>query len=353
MSVREFIQAIPKVELNVQLTGALNRDTLLMIAEQSGIPAEVKHFESWVELLDAPDYERLDEIAEVTGKWVRYPEDIARVVYDLGVKLSKQNVRYAEVAIAPSYFLDNDYMGIESFIDALNDGRDKALRGWNVDMSWVFCIPRDNPRTGDDVARWATGATAKRGNVIGLGLIGQEDVQPVGQFRRAFNTARKKDIYTVAHAGSTIGIEGIPPALEELEPHRLTDSWGLHDDKSVRDAVVSAELPVVVSLSRAQKLGYVEAISDYPLQVLFDDNVKVALSTGMPSLYQTTLVDEYVMAHEACGLEVDEVVELIRRSIQYSFMDDDKKSSMLSTFDEEVNIAREQFLKPIEETADE
>ncbi|GEM_PF-425695 len=352
MSVREFINAIPKVELNIQLTGALNRDTLLMVANQNGIPSEIKHFETWVELLETPDYERLDEIAEVTGKWVKYHEDIARVVYDLGVFLSKQNIRYAEVSIAPSYFLDNDYMGIETFIEALNDGRDKALRGWNVDMSWVFCVPRDNPRVGDDVARWATGATARRGNVIGLGLIGQEDAQPVGQFKRAFNTARKKDLFTVAHAGSTIGAEGIVPAVEELEPHRLTDTWGLHEDKATRDLVVDSELLVVVSLSRAEKLGFVDTVADYPLQTLFDDNVNIVLSSGMPSLYQTTLTDEYVIAHEQCGLEIGEIVELIRRSIQSSFMDDDAKADLLKTFDSDVEMARQQYLQPTEESAE-
>lgn len=350
MSVQEFIRAIPKVELNIQLTGALNKETLLMIANQNGVPNELKHFESWVELLENPDYERLDEIAEVTGKWIKYPEDIAHIVYDLGVMLSKQNIRYAEVSVAPSYFLEVEGMGIETLIEALNDGRDRALRGWNVDMSWVFCVPRDNPRSGDDVARWATGATARKGNVVALGLIGQEDVQPVGQFRRAFTTARKKEILTVAHAGSTIGLEGIIPALEELEPDRLTDTWGLHEDESVLKAVIDADVPVTVSLTRALKLGLVDKISDYPLQFLYDSDLKIMLSSGMPSLYQTDLNEEYIKAHEDCGFDADEIVELIKRSIENSFMEDDAKSDLLTTFNSEVEAAKLQYLTETEET---
>lgn len=352
MSVRDFIQAIPKVELNVQLTGALHRDTLLMVANQNGIPAEVKHFDTWVELFDSPEYKRLDEIAEVTGKWVKYSEDIARVVYDIGVSLSKQNIRYVEIAVAPAYFMAVEGMGIEAFIDALNDGRDKALRGWNVDMSWIFCVPRDNPRSGDDVARWATNMSAKRGNVIGLGLIGQEDAQPVGQFKRAFTTARKKELFTVAHAGSSLGIDGIIPALDELEPHRLTETWGLHEDKAILDRLVEDAIPVVVSLTRALRLGYIDSISDYPLQTLFDSDVQIVLSSGMPSLYQTDLTTEYMLAHEECGLGLDEIVELAKRSIQHSFMDDDSKKKMLAVFDSEIESAREKFLgepEPAEE----
>lgn len=350
MSVREFIKAIPKVELNVQLTGAMNKETLLMIARQNGVPDELKHFESWVELLDNPDPNRFDEIAEVTGKWIKYPEDIAHIVYDLGVALSKQNVRYAEVMVAPSYFMEVDGMGIEALIEALNDGRDRALRGWNVDMSWIFCVPRDNPRSGDDVARWATGATARKGHVVALGLIGQEDAQPVGQFRRAYTTARKKEILTVAHAGSTIGVEGILPALEELEPNRLTDSWGLHEDDAILKEVVDADIPVVVSMTRALKLGLIDKMSDYPLQKLYDSNLKIMLSSGMPSLYQTNLSEEYIKVHEDCGLEIDEIVDLAKRSIQYSFMDEDANADLLAKFDDEVQTARTQYLTQTEDS---
>jgi len=232
----------------------------------------------------------------------------------------------------------------------LNDGRDRALRGWNVDMSWIFCVPRDNPRSGDDVARWATGATARKGNVVALGLIGEEDATPVGQFRRAFTTARKKDILTVAHAGSTIGVDGIMPALEELEPNRLTDSWGLHEDEAIVNTIVDADIPVVVSMTRAVKLGLIDKISDYPLQQLYDSDLKIILSSGMPSLYQTNLNEEYILAHEECGFGVDEIVELAKRAIHYSFMEDDAKANLLATFDEEVEAARLQYLTPTEES---
>lgn len=339
MNLREFIAAIPKVELNLQLTGALNRESLLMIARQNGVPGELERFDDWVDLLDAPDYARVDEIARVAGGWVRYPEDIARVVYDMGVVLSKQNVRYAEVAVAPADFLAHG-MSIDVFIEALNDGRDRALRGWNVDMSWILCVPSDNPRAGDDAARRAA---AGRANVVALGLLGPEGAQPPGQFRRAFATARKKGVFTVANAGSALGIEGIAAALEELQPHRLTDSWGLHEDESSLDSLTAAGMPVVVSISRALRLGLIKRAKDYPLQQLFDSGLPIILSSGMPSLYRTSLVDEYMMAHE-CGLGVDEIIELVKRSIAFSYMDDESKRAMLGDFEQRAMFARNALL---------
>ena len=339
MSFREFIAAIPKVELNLQLTGSFRRESLLMIAKQNGVPSSRDDFDEWVGLLDRPDFERIDAIAREAGSWVMYPEDIALAVYDIGVALSKQNVVYAEIAVAPPDFIGAAHMNIDVFIDALNDGRDRALRGWNVDMAWILSIPRDNPRSGDDVARWATSHAARLGNVVALGLMGPEDAQPIGQFRRAFDTAHKKEIFTVVNAGSSLGPPGIDAAQEELSPHRLTDSWGIVENASMLSALAESAKPLVVSLSRAQRLGLTKKAGDYPLRQLDEGGVQVMLSSGMPSLYQSTLVDEYVMAHEDCGLDTDGVIRLARRSIEHSFLDSEGKDKLLRRFDTEVKAA--------------
>lgn len=340
MAFRDFIQAIPKVDLNLQLTGALVKDNLLMIARQNGVPTTVEDFDQWVALMDAPDNDRLDEIAAVAGSWVMYPEDITRVVYDIGVALHRQNVCYTEICVAPTPFLSGGGMSFDVFISALNDGRDRALRAWGVDMSWILCVPSDNPRAGDDVARWVTGASAKSGNVVALGMLGREDAQPIGQFKRAYATARKKDAFTISNAGSDLGAEGVTTALEVLNPHRLTDSMDIAQDESVLQLINSLEIPLVVSLNRALRLRKVRSASKYPLRQLLDSGVQVVLSAGMPSLYQSTLIDEYALAHEKCGLSVDEIVELARHSIRLSFLDEERKQQLLDRFEESLLFAK-------------
>lgn len=344
MSLRDFIAAIPKVELNLQLTGALRRESLLMIAHQNGVPAQREDFDQWLELIDRPDYARLDEIAREAGSWVMYPEDIALVVYDMGLALSKQNVRYAEVTVAPPDFIGSAHMNFDTFFAALNDGRDRVLRAWNVDISWILCIPWDNPRSGDDVARWATGHAAQLGNVVGMGLIGPEGAQPVGQFRRAFDTARKKELFTVVNAGSSLGVEGIDDALAELTPHRLTDSWGIAGNAAIRDNLAENGIPIVVSLHRALRLGLTKSASDYPLRQLLDSGLQILLSSGMPSLLGATLIDEYELARTACGLGIDSLIQLMRQSIDLSFLDSERKEKLLLRFDREVKTSRRMLL---------
>ena len=74
MSIPEFIAAMPKAELNLHLTGAFRKQSLLMIAKQNGIPAAIDDFDAWLSLLDQPDFARSDEIARALGRWVMYPK---------------------------------------------------------------------------------------------------------------------------------------------------------------------------------------------------------------------------------------------------------------------------------------
>ena len=56
MSTASFVQALPKVELNIQLEGAIQPQTLAVIADQNEIYEKMKHFQDWVNLINAPDY---------------------------------------------------------------------------------------------------------------------------------------------------------------------------------------------------------------------------------------------------------------------------------------------------------
>ena len=344
MSFRDFITALPKVELNLQLTGALRKESLLLIANQNGIPNQMDDFAHWVEMIDRPDPARLDEIARVLGSWIMYPEDIALVIYDIGVALSKQNVPYAEVAVTPSDFIGSARMNFDAFIDALNDGRDRAKRAWNVEMSWIFCIPRDNPRAGDDVARWASGSAARLGNVVAIGLVGAEDAQPVGQFKRAFATAHRKGLYTVASAGESFGADGIREALDELQPHRLVNAWRIAEDEDLLSQTTEARIPLVKSISRAAATGLVEQAAEAPAQRLLDSEAQLILSCDLPSLYGSTIVDEFVLAREECGLSAEALIQMARRSIELSCLDAERKESMLRNFEFHANSSQAKAL---------
>ena len=344
MSIENFIRAMPKVELNVQLVGAIQRETLAMIAEQNDIAYTDESYDLWMERFDHPEYDRLEELVTAIGGWVRYSEDLTRIVYDLGVSFSKQNIRYAEVVVTPAYHMGHG-LGFEQMMAGLEDGRDRVERGWDVRMGWILAIPRDNPRVGDDVARWATSAVAKKSNVVALGISGQEDTQPLGQFKRAFATAEKKGVWRVAHANTIPGIESIQETIEELDPSRLYNSWDINENAKL---LSEKNIPVVISMIRELRLGRIETLGDYPIQELLDDEVPFSLGVDMPELYKSTLTDEYLALAEQ-DFTIEEIETMALNSVHHSFLPHEEKEALLANFAEQFQQLHEEYL--VEETS--
>lgn len=336
MSLASYVGALPKVELNVQLEGAIQPNTLAMIAEQNEIAETLKRFNDWAALIKEPDYSRLWETIRMVCSWLKHPDDLTRIVYDLGTALAKQNVRYAEVSVNPTWFSSLE-LSYDDFLAAVNDGRDRAKRAWGIDLAWVFVIPREEPRRADELARWTTLANVRRGGVIGLGLSGDETAQPVGQFERAFRTVEKKDVARVARAGtgSAKSLDNLQKTIEELRPTRILDGWGAAAAPEIIKLLTENNITLAVNIAGAVKQGWVKTAAEYPLRALYDAGVSVVVGADMPSFAQTTISDEYLTVVETLGFSLDELENLGLNAVRSSFLADDAKEEMLKTFAEQ------------------
>lgn len=343
MSIEKYLHEMPKVELNVHLEGAIVSETLLTIAEQNEVGDSMKQFNYWANLLRKPDFARLDEIIITTSRWIQQPEDLAHITYELGVMLAKQNIRYAEVHVSPNLYVENGF-SFEDFLTAINDGRDRAQRAWGVQMSWILNILRSQPRSADEIARWATGPAAKRGRVIGISLSGREDIQPPGQFERAFRTAARKDLLTAVEGGERDGAEGIQELIEALIPQRIIGGAGVAAEDAAVDTLLEKQIVLEIGLTRAVSLGQVAGYAEFPLRQLLDDGVSVVLSCDMPSYYKSGLSDEYVTAARHCGLSLDEVEALALGAVSASQLPASEKEKLAASFVEEYARLRAEYL---------
>ncbi|NDJ59753.1 MAG: hypothetical protein GYB67_01440 [Chloroflexi bacterium] len=337
--IENYIHLMPKVELHVQLEGAVRAATLLMIAEQNEIAEGLKHFDTWVDLLQNPQPDRIDELVRMINSWLHHAEDLTRSVYDVGVVLAKQNVRYAEISVNPALYPEIE-LTPDEFLEALNDGRERARRAWGVEMAWILTIPRDEPRRADEVARWAASVTGRKGGIVGICLSGREDAQPAGQFERAFKMAEKKSVPTVVRAGHDFGLEGVIEALDTFNPRRLVDAWGIVESGEVLQRLVDHQVSVMINIARAQAHGWVQNVAEYPLRRLYDEEVTAVIGADMPTLYQTSLNDEYLAAVEKCQLSVEELEDVALNAVRASFLPEDQKAALLADFQQEYERIR-------------
>jgi len=351
MTAESFIKALPKVELNLQFEGTIPRETLLMLADQNEIRDSVKRFDKWLDQYNEPDYKKLDSLLEMLRSWVVYGDDLTRAVYDIGVALSKDNVRYAEISIDPLAYVTGD-LTFEVFIAALNDGRDRAERAWGVQMRWLMMLPRDKPRQADEVARWATSHTALDGGVVGV-VLGRSDASKLtslDQFERAFRTAGKKSVGCVARLDAR---DDMDEAIDLLGLDRIIDAWGITESSETLASLDERGVTLCVGALRAKEYGWVKDVANYPLMTLTEQDVPYVLNSDMPSLFRYTLSDEYMALYENELLTLEEIAQLPLKTLSKSYLAGDDKAMLRTVLEAEHEGLREEHLSEPDETTEE
>lgn len=340
MSVESYIRALPKFELNLRLEGAVPRETMLMFADQNEMQDEIKRFDKWLDLYATPDPKRLGELSAMLCRWLRYGDDLTRAVYDLAVQLSKDNVRYAEVGVNPLAFVSNEFT-FEAFLDALNDGRDRAERAWGVQMRWVMVIPRNEPRRADEVARWATSSTAKKNGVVALTLAGYDKLNGLDQFERAFQTADKKDIARTAYLSDQ---DDIDEAIDLLALDGVVDGWGVSESPETLAVMAAHDVSLNIGVSRAQFYGWITNLGEYTVKPLQAAGVPIIVSSDMPVIFGRTLSDEYLVMYEQDLLSLEDIEQCVQTTLAHSHLPTDEREALEAVLMVEMDVLRMEHL---------
>lgn len=332
MTLESYIHNIPKIELGLRFEGAIRKQTLLMIAQQNEVADKIKRFGDWVALLDKPDFKRLDDLIRMVGTWWQHPEDFSRMAYDMGVMLSKENVKYAEVLINPAILLSQSTLSLDELVEAINDGRDRALRAWGIRLDWILVTPREEPRRFEEIVRWATSTITRRNSIVAVGLVGREELITPNPFERSLQLALKKDLPIVIQAGHMQKAEGILNVISHFSPIRIYDAWGLADAPDAIQQIIDHDITIVTSMGRALCSDWVKSYANYPLLSLYQQGIKPILSADMPSYYKTSLTDEYLASIQHCKLPLEALEELALNAIASSFLSPVDKAEMIEQF---------------------
>jgi adenosine deaminase len=333
MSVESFFNAIPKADLGLQLEGAVPLQTLQMFADQNDLVG-TKAYNETMKQLNALNYSKLPELASSLSQWIKHTDDLSRMVYDVGVHLSKQNIRYAEIGVDPLMYMTPLGLTFDQFAAALDDGRSRAQRAWKIQMNWIFNIPREEYRRTDDVLRFGMSATGRKFGIVAVGLSGREDSQPVSQFERAFKAAERKEFPTVVQAGDSLGSEGLKDALTQLSPSRIIGGWGLMRDEETTRLLIDQDVLVTVPISRHLLFGRLEEEGALPLDAAIEQGIKLSVTAHMPTFYKISLTDELVALVERYNLPVGEA---------------EKRSQLLSEFREQYDELRAEHIEQQQE----
>ena len=332
-----FIAGLPKVELHVHHVGSASPAIVseLAMRHPGVVPVDADELRAFFEFRDFAHF--IDVYLAVVDL-IRTEDDVRYLTYEVARELAtQQKVRYAELTCTPyTSVLPHDSshgIPIEAYTEAIEDARIAAERDFGIVLRWIYDIPGESGMPAAD-ATLSFALNHRTDALVGFGLGGPEVGVPRGQFQPHFDAARRAGLHSVPHAGETTGPQTIWDSLTLLGAERIGHGTSAAADPKLLDHLADTGIPLEVCPSSNIATRAVASLDEHPIQAFRDAGVTVTVNSDDPSMFNTSLNQEYQIAAALLGLDTGGIADLARTAVRESFAPDDVRMSILREIDD-------------------
>jgi adenosine deaminase CECR1 len=184
---------------------------------------------------------------------------------------------------------------------------------------------------------------------VGINMVGREDNAkgyPL-RFLPVLRELRKRypDINLSIHAGEMDEPDFHVRDTLLLGAKRIGHGVNLISDPETMLLMRNGPYMVEINLISNLLLEYVADFSQHPFPEYLRVGIPVALSTDDRGMWDSDLTDEYYVAVHEFNLSWEEMVQLGRNSLKYSFVDEPTKQRLLAEYEKRVQAFAERFRK--------
>ena len=245
---------------------------------------------------------------------VRTPDDLADLLDALLADEAAQGVRYIEPTFRPQHYAAVFGWQPKDVLDYVVGVAEKASARHGVRVGFMVAVDHAmDTYAVESVARFAADNAVR---LAAFGINGDDSSVGPARFVRAGAIARDAGLAVVPHTGEFSNAARVLETLTLLNPDRLA-----HGVRGVEDAVVLShiaerQVPCDVCMTSNLRLGVAPSAAAHPLWCLLEAGAAVTLNADDSYLFETSILQEYVLARDSGGLTDDALAEIAATSFR-------------------------------------
>ena len=333
----DLLHQLPKVELHCHLDGCLRPESILDFALKDGV--ELPSFD----LAELTSYLKIGkkrgslvdyiERFDITLSVMQTPESLTRFAFELIEDVAQENVRYIEVRYSPILHQQKG-MTLDMAVESVKKGLKKGEKRFGVKSGIIVCGIRSiSPDISLKLADLAV--QYKNKGVVGFDLAGAEENFPAKEHREAFYQIRNNNINSTIHAGEAFGPASIHQAVHYCGANRIGHGTKLKEDKDLMQYVNDHRIPLEICLTSNWQTYSVRSLKHHPLKYYYDQGIRVTLNTDNRLMSDTTLTDEFMLAHELFDFQLHDFREITITAMKSAFLPHNERRKMIKSIAEE------------------
>lgn len=274
------------------------------------------------------DFQHFIETWHWKQGFLREYDDFTLIAEAVARDLASQRIRYVEAFLSPSDVWRHG-LQTQRVIEAVRAGLDQAS---DIELQLVPDVVRNyGPKSSLRVLEES--AECAEYGVIGVGIGGSEHDYPPEPFAPVFTRARELGLKTSAHAGEAAGPESVWGAIRSLEVDRIGHGTRAIEDQALVDHIVEHAIPIELNPISNLRTGVIATLSKHPVRAYFDLGIPISVNTDDPKMFGNSLEEEFESLIVDHGFDRGELRELMRRTVDCSWLDDDAKAALASDID--------------------
>ena len=137
---------------------------------------------------------------------------------------------------------------------------------------------------------------------------------------------------SLPHAGETEGPASIWGAINALSAARIGHGVRCLEDPELVSYLRDTQIPLDVCPTSNVCLDVVPALADHPLPELIAEELLVTINSDDPSMFDTTLTDEYLRIVDAFNFDLSSIKQLVINGIKASLLPQERTLAMQEEF---------------------
>ncbi len=325
------LRRMPKVELHCHLEGSLRSSTLIALADHHGITLPTRE-PRW--LYRYHDLAGFLAVYEVACAVLRTASDFALVTYEaLEDAAMSSNVRYREMFFNPTLHPDISY---QVMLAGIVDGIRAAEHDYGIRCRLIPSIYRQLPASA--ALEMVDMVAAHRSEyVVGIGMDGDELLDPPEQFVAAYAAAARAGLHRGAHMAHDGPASFITTCLDGLGCERIDHGYHVVDDPALMERLREAGTPFLCATPTPPLCGWPSAFDESPVRRMIDAGLTVILNSDDPTMLHTDLGTEFDKVCNGWGLPPSRAKRFVMDAIDAAWCDASERAELAREIEPELD----------------
>ena len=329
--MREFIKALPKIELHLHIEGTLEPGLLFNLAQRNKVKLP---FSSEAEVRAAYEFTDLQSFLDIyyQGANVLIQEqDFFDLTWTYLLRCQQDNVVHTEIFFDPQTHTDRG-VAFDTVIKGIHRALRQAESDLGISSQLILCFLRHL----DEASAFTTleQALSHRDKFIAVGLDSSEKGNPPEKFQRVFERAMEEGLLTVAHAGEEGPASYISDALTLLKVSRIDHGVRCEEDPVLLAQLIANRTPLTVCPLSNIKLRVFNDMRQHNIVKLLRQGLCVTINSDDPAYFGGYMNDNFLALVAAQPLSHEEIIQFSLNAIEASFISKEEKLRLESLLNE-------------------